>query len=154
MSDVLDAVNTVEDKLDLTRSDVNINGEGIEAILDSHRLTGSQDLDGGTELDLLDTSNDTNFVLDQFYVDLNTMGAGDTIVFAIYTTEGGTERLISTAANYTFTNAQTPARVALIGDLNSGRLSRVWAKEGLRITAQQTATGTYRTIEWFAYPAK
>ena len=76
------------------------------------------------------------------------MEEGDTIVFKVYTTEGATERKISDDAANTFTGAQDPARVEIIGSGN-----QVWGQEGIRVCAVKTE-GTTRTVTAFYRDAK
>ena len=122
-------------------------GEDQDAGLDVARGKYTKTMTGGAD-DLYGESSDTEFVLQEFRVDLHNMAEGDTIVFKVLTTEDGTERQISDDEANTFTGAQDPARVEIIGSAN-----QVWGREDISITATQT-TGTNREIVCYWRDAK
>lgn len=113
-------------------------GEEQDAELDVARGTSGAVTvdDGGDEDDLYDESADTEFVLLELRVDLHNMVEGDTITFRVYTTEDGTERLISDDDANTFTGPQTKPRVEIVGSTN-----QVWGREGIRICAVKISGG-------------
>jgi len=134
-------ISTVE--MDVARVEAK-----LDAVLDIVRGTsGAVSVDGGED-NLYNESNANEFVLLELRVDLNTMEEGDTIVFKVYTTEGGTERKISEDAANTFTGVQDPARVEIIGSAN-----QVWGREGIRVCAVKVE-GTTREVTAFYRDAK
>lgn len=123
-------------------------GEDQDAGLDVARGTsGAVSVDGGED-NVYNESNDNEFVLLELKVDLNNMAEGDTIVFKVYTTEGGTERKISEDTANTFDGAQDPARAEIIGSGN-----QVWGREGIRVCAVKLQ-GTTRTVTAYYRDAK
>lgn len=123
-------------------------GEEQDAELDVARGTsGAVSVDGGED-NVYNESADTEFVLLELRVDLNNMAEGDTIVFKVYTTEGGIERKVSEDVANTFEGAQDPARPEIIGSSN-----QVWGREGIRVCAVKSA-GTTRTVTAYYRDAK
>jgi len=122
-------------------------GEEQDADLDVARGNYTKTMTGGED-DLYGESSDAEFCLLEFRVDLNNMAEGDTIVFKVYTDEDGTERKISDDTANTFDGVQDPARVEIIGSSEM-----VWGREGIKVTAQQTA-GTNRAITSYWRDAK
>ena len=123
-------------------------GEDQDAGLDVARGTsGAVSVDGGED-DVYNESNANEFVILELLADLNNMAEGDTIIFKVYTTEGGTERKISLDIPNTFSGVQDPARVEIIGSSN-----QVWGREGIRVCAVKTQ-GTTRTVTAFYRDAK
>jgi len=119
----------------------------LDAVLDVARGKYTKTMTGGED-DLYGESSDVEFCLLEFRVDLHNMAEGDTIVFRVYTTEDGTERKISDDAANTFTGAQDPARVEIVGSGN-----QVWGREDISVTAEQTA-GTNQEIICYWRDAK
>lgn len=118
------------------------------AELDTARGKYTKTMTGGED-DLYGESSDTEFCLQEFRADLHNMDTDDVIVFRIYTTEDGTARKISVDAALTFSDAQDPARVEIIGSAN-----QVWGREDISVTAEQTGTGTLREITCYWRDAK
>ena len=119
-----------------------------QAMLDVARGTsGAVTVDGGED-NLYDESDTNEFCLVDFRVDLKNMAEGDSMVFKVYTTEGGTERKISRDEENTYIDAQDPARATILSPACA-----LWGQEGIRICAVKIG-GTSRAVTAYWRDAK
>jgi hypothetical protein len=129
-------------------------GYSIQDVMDE--LAAELDIARGTAtvtavvggVDVYNSNDTSQFILQELRADLNNLAAGDEVVFKIYTTEGAVERKVSSDAALTFNGVQDPARVEIIGSAN-----QVWGQEGIRVTVTTTA-GVDRSIAAYWRDAK